>query len=407
MNCLINSSLYVYNKNPDNIALSQPRRLHTTDDNKMRIAVASSGLGHICRGIETWADDTANALHSLGIDVYLYQGDGELVTEWAHVVSCWKRFDTKSLKLIDFFRHLGGWRFGAGSGYQLEQTTFSYNLWKLIRNDFDILHVQDPWIAYCFELLHRMNLSKPKVILAHGTEEPDEFLKKFRCIQHLAPCYIDKNTAQKQYAIPNFVNTEMFCPGNKNQARLSLGLPLNKIITICVAAIKTQHKRVDVLIDEYARSIHKQEGILLILGSRETDTDDIIQYGKRILGENVIFKIGVSRTEIPRYYQAADIFALASLHEMMPIAMLEAIATGLPIACNNTPVMSWITGEAGYLNDISQKEALTHQLDRFIDPELRKRCSLKARERAIEYFSSINVVNRMIDMYKDVLNQNT
>jgi len=30
----------------------------------MRIAVASSGLGHVARGIETWAQDTASALAS-------------------------------------------------------------------------------------------------------------------------------------------------------------------------------------------------------------------------------------------------------------------------------------------------------------------------------------------------------
>ena len=41
----------------------------------MRIAIASSGLGHVARGIETWALDTAAALAARGVDVTLFGGE--------------------------------------------------------------------------------------------------------------------------------------------------------------------------------------------------------------------------------------------------------------------------------------------------------------------------------------------
>jgi hypothetical protein len=43
----------------------------------MRIAIASSGLGHVQRGIEAWARSLAEMLHARGEDVVLYHGGGE------------------------------------------------------------------------------------------------------------------------------------------------------------------------------------------------------------------------------------------------------------------------------------------------------------------------------------------
>jgi hypothetical protein len=40
----------------------------------LKIAVVSSGLGHVARGIETWADDLAAALYKRGVDVTLFKG---------------------------------------------------------------------------------------------------------------------------------------------------------------------------------------------------------------------------------------------------------------------------------------------------------------------------------------------
>jgi hypothetical protein len=40
----------------------------------MKIAIASSGLGHVTRGIETWADDLGTALHRCGVNVTLFKG---------------------------------------------------------------------------------------------------------------------------------------------------------------------------------------------------------------------------------------------------------------------------------------------------------------------------------------------
>ena len=62
----------------------------------MKIAIACSGLGHVHRGIETWAADLARALHEAGEDVTLFQGSGETAEDWQTVLPCQKRFDPKN-----------------------------------------------------------------------------------------------------------------------------------------------------------------------------------------------------------------------------------------------------------------------------------------------------------------------
>ena len=106
---------------------------------------------------------------------------------------------------------------------------------------------------------------------------------------------------------------------------------------------------------------------------------------------------------MPYLYQAADIFALASLHEMMPIAMLEALASGLPIACNDTPTMRWMAGPAGEPNDISAEGALAAQLLRLTDPVERSRFSWQARAHAERTFSEPVVIPQMLQMYGEVM----
>ena len=387
----------------------------------MKIAIASSGLGHIRRGIETWASDLGNALHRRGEDVTLFVGDGDpnSLPHWQEVLPCARRFDPKTIATVAKLQKLGGWRYGYGSGYEMEQTTFTLKLWRHVRKNYDLLHVQDPWIALLMERLNRRGLSRPRVILAHGTEESTEFLRRFSILQHLAPSYAEdwKTHAppgQKVFAIGNFVKTELFHPvvrqSEQEKLRAEWNLPDNALIVLCVAAIKSGHKRMDVLIREFGlfeAEFRKtgQTAQLVIAGAKEDETEQIIALGKSLLGDKVTFLIGVPREKIPDLYRTADVFALASLHEMMPIAVLEALASGLPVALNRTPTLCWMAGGGGQLTDIAQEGALAAQLHHLSDPETRRTLACAAREHAENEFSEAAITDRITAMYREILEQ--
>jgi glycosyltransferase involved in cell wall biosynthesis len=110
----------------------------------------------------------------------------------------------------------------------------------------------------------------------------------------------------------------------------------------------------------------------------------------------------VPRERVLTWLQAADIFALASLHEMMPIAVLEALACGLPIVCNADQPLLWMVGDAGRPTDISQPGGLAAQFTAFADPALRRQFAQAARLRAEQLFSEDAVVAQYLEMYRAV-----
>jgi glycosyltransferase involved in cell wall biosynthesis len=143
----------------------------------------------------------------------------------------------------------------------------------------------------------------------------------------------------------------------------------------------------------------------VVAGAREQETNEVIALGRDLLGDRVRFLTDLDREKVAALYQAADLFALASLHEMMPIAMLEALASGLPIACNDTPTLQWMAGPAGRLSDISREGALAAQLEQIAAPRTREALSLAARTHAERTFSEPVVVRQMMEMYGCVMEQ--
>ena len=364
----------------------------------MKIAVVSSGLGHVTRGIETWADDLGTALHRRGVDVTLIKGGGTATRPFEQVVRCARR-DSGMAKTINKLLPKAAWRFGCGSPYQIEQTTFALRLIPKLRAErFDIVHLQDYLVADWLEKAHRRGRIPTKVILAHGTEEPAESLAHFEYLQELAPYYLKDRSNGKRFAIPNFVDVERFSPEGE---RLDLNLPKDAFVILTVSAIKRFHKRVDAVIEEVAQL--PAPAHLVVAGAREPETDDVIRLGKQRLGDRVTFLENFDRANMPALYRSADVLLHGALNEMMPIALLEATASGLPVVAHQWPVIEWIVGDGGTCVDAQVSGNLATAVRRYLSPEFRAEKSRNARSRAVKLFSEDVVVHQILQMYKTVL----
>ncbi len=285
----------------------------------IKVAVASSGLAHIKRGVETWAEDLGVALRRSGLDATTFQGSAG-ANDSGVVVGCWKRFDPKSQRLVNLLKGRGGWRIGLGNGYAVEQTTFAMRLFQRIRADFDILHVQDPWLGLLFDRLQRAGLSRPRVIMAHGTEEDAAELKKYSYLQHLAPNYLADWAAQKPgrqmaFAVPNFVDLERFRPvrgeAEKRAARAAFDLPGDAFVVLSVGALKKVHKRMDYVLREFAQWRQRSsatKAVLVIAGAREAETDEILALARELPPGAVKIIENAPRSEVAQLLRAADVF---------------------------------------------------------------------------------------------------
>jgi len=469
----------------------------------MKIAVASSGLGHVARGIETWAEATASAVAEfgarnaeLGIEVTLFAAGPTPGLE-AVVLPCLKRSSWQA-RLLARLMPAFAWRWGLKATYDIEQLTFWLHLRPhLKRGGFDILHVQDPMLAFWCHRERTAGRLKTKEILGHGTEEPIGFLEQFEYVQHLTPWHMEQVNAERGtrnaertdlsrrdaevqrtagqqdganadcgigrvriaaagklrapssefraeqaarvcakphwVAIPNFVDMEVFDgrpstslrdsvkrAEGRSRTRERLGIPQDAFVAIAVGALKKKHKRIDHLVNEMAMLVQGSKSFkvvesgpvaedvyLILAGAREDETEEIERLAKEKLGDQCRILADQPRSSMPDLYAAADVFVHASLFEMMPIAFLEAMASGLPVICHNHPNLNWMVGIDGpHAGGVSVDMAKEGALARFlvgITPEWIEEHGRNARAYAEKMFSKDAVIGRYIEYYHEVM----
>ena len=90
---------------------------------------------------------------------------------------------------------------------------------------------------------------------------------------------------------------------------------------------------------------------LLIAGARTSETAELIALAESLIPGRYKIVTDCARSQMPDLYRVMDVFVLTSLFEMMPIALLEALASGLPCVVNQHPVLEWMIG-AGETLDV-------------------------------------------------------
>jgi len=94
----------------------------------------------------------------------------------------------------------------------------------------------------------------------------------------------------------------------------------------------------------------------------------------------------VPHSALPEFYREAGAFVFASTCENLPVTLLEAMASGLPIVASDARPMPDIIGDAGTYFDAEDVASIEAALRRVAeDRELRERSAALAYERAAAY----------------------
>jgi glycosyltransferase involved in cell wall biosynthesis len=120
----------------------------------------------------------------------------------------------------------------------------------------------------------------------------------------------------------------------------------------------------------------------------------------RILSAN---EVGPTRDDLLTLLSSAGIFVLPSLQEGLPIALVEAMALGLPcIASEVNAIPEAIENEiSGVLVPPGDAAALCDAIIHLVDDkELRTRLSAKAKDTAFTKFNEHHVAERMMELYE-------
>jgi glycosyltransferase involved in cell wall biosynthesis len=144
--------------------------------------------------------------------------------------------------------------------------------------------------------------------------------------------------------------------------------------------------RVDVVVRAFAevQSVWPEARLDLVGGGTlEAEIRSLV----RELGLSAVHFAGVARhKEIGRCYDAADIFINASSLDNMPVSVLEAFASGTPVATTAPESMRYLVEheQTGLLCEPGDAHALAQNVLRLLsDPELALRLASNARQKAL------------------------
>ncbi len=101
----------------------------------------------------------------------------------------------------------------------------------------------------------------------------------------------------------------------------------------------------------------------------------------------------------------ADVFVLSSDYEGMPMSILEAMGTGLPVISTNVGgISSIITNDTnGILTGLSFEE-IAQAMERMLSKEMRERIGHAAVERVTDAFSIETTAEKYYSLYNETLN---
>jgi glycosyltransferase involved in cell wall biosynthesis len=207
------------------------------------------------------------------------------------------------------------------------------------------------------------------------------------------------NLARKTWIIPNAVDASYFDIVRNRES---------PPIILCVGTIcpwKNQNAFIESL-DDLAR---EREFQLIFLGT-SAKGDPYCEAFFALLKDRpwCRYEGFANREQLKTYLARATILALPSLEDNCPMAVLEAMAAGLPVAAANVGGVPDLVedGKTGILFNPKNRSEMRSAIGRFLRNDDGKRMALLAREEALKRFQPQLIAARHLEVYSEVLVNN-
>jgi glycosyltransferase involved in cell wall biosynthesis len=328
---------------------------------KITIFIPCSGLGRIRRGYESFTQECFDALRgSPGLDLRLFKGGG-VAGDNQTVLWNLPRDTLLACCLGKLMRR---------TPYFIEQFTFFLSLRRsLAAARPDVVYFSDGNLGNLLWRWRRLHGHRYRLLFSNGGPLSPPF-PRWDFVQQVSTVYYDdaKKAGQpdaRQVLLPYGFAIPAQLPARDPAAvvalRARLGLPAARAIVLSVGAVNGSHKRMDYLIRELAM-LPAPRPFLLMLGQRDSETAGVAALSDELLGAANHQIRSVRHEEMGDYYQASDVFALASLHEGFGRVLVEAMAQGLPCLTHDYAVAREVLGKFGHFADFTQPGRLASLL---------------------------------------------
>lgn len=233
-------------------------------------------------------------------------------------------------------------------------------------------------------------------------------LRAFRRLETTVACSssIMNDLAQheiKAQVIHNGVDTSAYHPApsdQKYELRRKLDLSDDRDIYISVGSL-IQRKKPNIVLKGFLNSSVSEEAQLVMLGDGPL-RDNCESLIEQCPESKVTFRGFVDNVQ--EYLQASDYFISASLSEGLPSTVLEALASGLPVALSNIgPHREAVQpGKVGVLFDTNSVSAAAEGINRLHETD-EGELAQEARQVACNHFSAERMSSDYQSMYVDIL----
>ncbi|KAM3116532.1 glycosyltransferase family 4 protein [Phormidesmis sp. 146-33] len=386
---------------------------------KTKIFLVCSGLGNVQRGYESFARECFDELSKeSSIDITLFKGGGSAAKKeillWNIPRKSWIGIQLGRLVLAIGERVRGRRNYDA---YYVEQAAFTLSLLPHIqRHKPDIIYFSDDSVGNFLGVWRRLTKQSYKLIFCDGGPMSPAAP---RCdhVQRLAPAHFQRALdhgvpADTQTLLPLGFNISrdlcLLTATEKTTLRQQLNLPTDRPLVLSVGTIDRSHKRMDYVIQEVA-SLPEPRPYLLLMGQQSSESVEVIQLGKRLLGDNFEVRT-VALSEIDHYYKVADCFVLASVSEGFGRVLVESMAYGLPCLAHDYEVTQFVVGKEGCLADFSQRGMLAQQITQVLASQDFEQCdplqvtrSDRRHQSVYDRFSWDTLRPKYLEMFNKVL----
>jgi glycosyltransferase involved in cell wall biosynthesis len=220
----------------------------------------------------------------------------------------------------------------------------------------------------------------------------------------------DGFTRQQITWMPNPVDVDEFRPAEPGESaawRERHGIPADRAVAIYVGRL-SQEKGLVGLLRGFARTARNDASAMLVLvgdGAQRAELEGLA----RELGlgsEQLRFTGRVDITQVPAWLRASDVFALTSPSEGFSCALLEAMSAGLASVVSDIPANQQLieSGVHGLAVPFDDEAAIGQALTRLLgDPKLRCSMAAAARQRVVDNYSTVRVVERYESLFAKIL----
>lgn len=195
--------------------------------------------------------------------------------------------------------------------------------------------------------------------------------------------------------IHNGVCTDRFFPGQQNQ--------LSEPVKLLTVSRLVRTKRLDLLVKTVARLKELGINVELNIAGQGNAMNELKKLANSLDVSGSVNLMGrVSSDQTPQMYRDSDIFLMSSAHEGMSNAMLEAMATALPVVTTQCEGVEELISGRGIVLKEASVEQMCSAIMRLIDKRDVYNDMSKALRKRAEELTWSSVAGKYLDCYHSV-----